>query len=51
MTYNGSLYYAAPEMLSRSYKMSCDLWSLGVVAYSLLTGDFPYTAEFPMEML
>lgn len=49
-TLTGSLLYNAPEALARSYKMSCDLWSLGVIAYSSITGAFPYTKESPEEL-
>ena len=37
----GSLFYMAPEVLMGHYNEQCDLWSLGVVAFSLLTGRFP----------
>jgi serine/threonine protein kinase len=49
-TLAGSLHYIAPEVIARSYKMSCDLWSLGVIAYSSLTGSFPYIANSPEDM-
>jgi len=38
----GSLFYMAPEVLMGHYNEQCDLWSLGVVAFSLLTGRFPF---------
>ena len=40
----GSLLYMAPEMLGRkSYDgLAVDMWSLGVVLYVLVTGEFPY---------
>ena len=41
----GSLPYVPREVLAGSFKMSCDLWSLGVIAYSLLTGEFPFETE------
>ena len=44
-TIKDTLRYVAPEVLTRSYKMSCDLWSLGVLAYSSITGMFPYKAK------
>jgi len=49
----GSPEYAAPEVLSwlegdgTPYAKSCDMWSVGVTAYVLLSGEQPY--EFPEE--
>jgi len=39
----GTLRYAAPEVLARSYVAgSCDLWSLGVAVFALLGGYMPF---------
>jgi len=39
----GTMQYAAPEMLAGGHTEKCDLWSVGVVAYMLLTGKHLYS--------
>ncbi len=41
-TLAGTLDYIAPEVLQQKYNASCDLWSIGVIAYILLHGSFPF---------
>jgi serine/threonine protein kinase len=42
----GTIGYMAPELAAKErYDESCDLFSLGVVAHSLLCGKYPYEIE------
>merc|ERR1719210_2290703 len=38
----GTLSYMAPEVINHSYTSQCDMWSLGVIAFSLLMGYMPF---------
>ena len=38
----GSIYYIAPEVLKKRYNSKCDMWSLGVIVFTLLTGRYPF---------
>eukprot|EP00971_Amphidinium_carterae_P171385 3397522-Amphidinium_carterae.1 len=41
----GTLSYAAPEVVQKSYTNKCDLWSVGVMAFILLSGYMPFTGS------
>lgn len=46
----GSCYYTAPEVLSGDYDYRCDLWSLGVICYMLLSGSPPFFGKTPDDI-
>jgi len=41
----GTLAYVAPEVLNGAYTSQCDLWSMGVLVFALLSGRMPFHAE------
>jgi len=41
----GTIDYVAPEVLKGGYTSQCDMWSLGVVAFILLSGGMPFNGK------
>ena len=42
----GSAYYMAPELITKdSHDKKIDMWSIGVMAYFILSGDIPFAGE------
>ncbi|KAF2217601.1 hypothetical protein CERZMDRAFT_115994 [Cercospora zeae-maydis SCOH1-5] len=51
-TMAGSFGYAAPEvMLKRGHSKPVDMWSLGVITYTLLCGYSPFRSESLQELI
>ncbi|OWZ22444.1 CAMK/CDPK protein kinase [Phytophthora megakarya] len=47
----GSVVYMAPEVLEGNYKETCDMWSLGVIMYMLLSNKAPFYGDTEDELI
>ena len=48
----GTPLYMAPEILiNKEYSFKCDIWSMGMVLYEMLTGELPWTAYSTFELV
>ncbi|KAL4553740.1 hypothetical protein Ndes2526B_g03571 [Nannochloris sp. 'desiccata'] len=41
----GTPIYIAPDVLKQKYSHPADMWSVGIIAYMLLTGRLPFSGE------
>jgi len=41
----GTPEYCAPEVLKGCYSLNCDMWSVGAIAYVMMTGEMPFTGS------
>jgi calcium-dependent protein kinase len=47
----GTPYYIAPEILAGEYDEKCDVWSVGVIMFILLSGRPPFDGDSDEEIL
>ena len=47
----GTPYYMAPEVLRSKYDEKCDIWSIGVMTYMLLSGSPPFDGSNELEII
>jgi len=46
----GTPFYIAPEILKGHYDKQCDMWSIGVLLYILVSGRLPFAASNRAEL-
>ncbi|KAF4676681.1 hypothetical protein FOL47_005632 [Perkinsus chesapeaki] len=47
----GTCFYVAPEVLKGTHDQKCDIWSLGVITYMLLSGMPPFSGSNEQAIL
>lgn len=47
----GTAYYIAPEILTGKYDEKCDIWSIGVIVFILLSGEPPFPGNSDGEII
>ena len=41
----GTPYYMAPEIIKGVYDKKCDIWSIGVLLYTIVSGYLPFSGD------
>ncbi len=47
----GSPFYVAPEVINRKYNEKCDIWSIGVITFMLISGKAPFHGDDDYKIL
>lgn len=47
----GTLYYIAPEVIKGKYNNKCDVWSIGIIMFSILSGEVPFFSDDDREVI
>ena len=50
-TKTGTCYYVSPEILKGQYNEKCDIWSLGVILFMMLSGYPPFDGSSDREII
>eukprot|EP01066_Platyproteum_vivax_P016271 Platyproteum_vivax@DN7068_c0_g1_i2.p1 len=48
---HGTVYYVSPEVMDGCYDEKCDIWSIGVIMYMLLSGAPPFNGQHDPQIL
>lgn len=51
LTRYGLPSYRAPEMINSLYDEKVDIWSIGVIAYQLLSGRLPFESDYEHDLM
>ena len=41
--------YRAPEIIKGGYSYPADVWSVGIIAYEMLVGKFPFLSQYDSD--
>jgi serine/threonine protein kinase len=50
-TKTGTPHYRSPELLKGNYTETTDIWSIGIIAYEMLTGRFPFRGHYDLDLV
>lgn len=48
---HGTVYYVSPQVLAGNYDNKCDVWSIGVIVYMILSGSPPFPGQNDQEII